>query len=123
MHSTYAVLGLGLSSRDYFPLVQRYMLLVDTEHQSVQDPYAETFHEAHSLSVEIMPVFVAILLGASESAKPLKNIDIRELDLLVALRQELRRKKIISVHLHYTEYSVVPKSLLSDESRISTHKG
>lgn len=93
MPGTYAVLGLGLSSRDYFTLVQRYMLLVDTEHQSVQDAYAEAFLEAHGLSVEIMPVFVAILLGASESAKPLKGIDIRELDLLVALRQELEKKE------------------------------
>lgn len=92
MPSTYAVFGLGLYSKDYFPLVQRYMLLVDTEHQSVQDAYAEAFLEAHGLSVEMMPVFVAILLGASESAKPIKNIDIMDLDLLVALGQELEKK-------------------------------
>ena len=68
------------------------MLLVDTEHQSVQDAYAEAFLEAHGISVERMPVFVAILLGASESAKPIKNIDIMDLDLLVALGQELEKK-------------------------------
>ncbi|HBT71928.1 MAG TPA: hypothetical protein DEB37_06525, partial [Lysinibacillus sp.] len=40
-----------------------------------------------------MPVFVAILLGGSESAKPLKGMDIKGLDLLTALVQELEKKE------------------------------
>lgn len=93
MPGTYAVLGLGLYSKDYFPLVQSYMALVDSEHQSVQDSYGEAFIEAHGLSVELIPVFVAILLGANESAKPLKGIENMEVDLLKALVQELETKE------------------------------
>ncbi|WP_342534885.1 DUF6138 family protein [Lysinibacillus sp. FSL K6-1151] len=93
MPGTYAVFGLGLYSKAYFPLVEHYMALVDTEHQSVQDAYAEAFQEVHGLAVEVMPVFVAILLGGSESAKPLKGMDIKGLDLLTALVQELEKKE------------------------------
>ncbi len=93
MPGTYAVFGLGLYSNAYFSLVQNYMTLVDTEHQSVQDIYAEVFVEAHGLSEGLMPVFVAILLGANESAKPLKGIEIMEPNLLTALVQELKNKE------------------------------
>ncbi|MED4886059.1 DUF6138 family protein [Lysinibacillus fusiformis] len=93
MPGTYAVLGLGLYSQDYFPLVQSYMSLVDSEHQSVQDSYGEAFIEAHGLSVELLPMFVAILLGANESAKPLKGIENMEVDLLKALVQELETRE------------------------------
>ncbi|WP_421648455.1 DUF6138 family protein [Lysinibacillus fusiformis] len=93
MPGTYAVLGLGLYSKDYFPLVQSYMTLVDSEHQSVQDSYGEAFIEAHGLSVELIPVFVGILLGANESAKPLKGIENMEVELLKALVQELETKE------------------------------
>lgn len=93
MPGTYAVFGLGLFSDAYFSLIQHYMALVDTEHQSVQDGYAEAFIEAHGLSVEVMPVLVAILLGANESAKPLKGIEMWEQSLLTALVQELENKK------------------------------
>ncbi|MGE7111876.1 DUF6138 family protein [Lysinibacillus sp. NPDC047702] len=93
MPGTYAVFGLGLYSNAYFPLVQSYMAIVDTEHQSVQNYYAEAFVEAHALSVELMPVFVAILLGANESVKPLKGIEIKEQELLSALIQELENKE------------------------------
>lgn len=93
MPGTYAVFGLGLYSNAYFPLVQSYMTIVDTEHQSVQNYYAEAFVEAHDLSVELMPVFVAILLGANDSAKPLKSIEIKGQTLLLALIQELENKE------------------------------
>ncbi|KPN96242.1 DUF6138 family protein [Lysinibacillus sp. ZYM-1] len=93
MPGTYAVFGLGLYSKDYFPLVLNYMALVDSEHQSVQDSYGEAFVEAHGLSTELIPVFVAILLGANESAKPLKGIEIMDANLLKALVQELEDKE------------------------------
>ncbi len=93
MPGTYAILGLGLYSKDYFQLVQSYMTLVDSEHQSVQDSYGEAFIEAHGLSVEFIPVLVAILLGANESAKPLKGIEMMKVDLLKALVQELENKE------------------------------
>ncbi len=89
MPGTYAVFGLGLYSTDYFPLVESYMALVDAEHQSVQDHYAEALIEAHGLSPELMPALVAVLLASNESAKPLKELALYEPDLLSALIREL----------------------------------
>ncbi|KKO52852.1 DUF6138 family protein [Paenibacillus sp. DMB20] len=93
MPGTYAVFGLGLYSNVYFPLVRRYMELVDTEHQSAQDGYAEAFIEAHGVTAEHMPTIVSILLGGSESAKPVKNIAIDTPDLADALIRELESKE------------------------------
>lgn len=93
MPGTYAVFGLGLYSDAYYPLVQRYMELVDTEHQSVQDGYAEAFVEAHGLSVKLMPVLISILLGGNESAGGVKNIVIDSPELAVALVHELAAKQ------------------------------
>ncbi|MFG0215415.1 DUF6138 family protein [Brevibacillus porteri] len=89
MPGTYAVLALGLSSNDYFPLFRRYMELVDTEHQSAQDDFAIAFIEAHGVTVENMPVLVSLVLGSSDSAKPLKNITIDRAELVDALIGEL----------------------------------
>lgn len=93
MPGTYAVFGLGLYSEAYYPLVQRYMELVDTEHQSVQDGYAEAFVEAHGLSVQQMPVLISILLGGNESAGAVKNIVIDSPELADALVHELAAKE------------------------------
>lgn len=93
MPGTYAVFGLGLYSDAYFPLVCRYMELVDTEHQSVQDGYAEAFMEAHGLSADLMPAVVSILLGGNQSAKPVKSMEINCSELADALFQELEAKE------------------------------
>ncbi|MDR9855060.1 DUF6138 family protein [Paenibacillus sp. VCA1] len=93
MPGTYAVFGLGLYSDAYFPLVEKYMELVDSEHQSMQDDYADAFIEAHGLSAERMPVLVSILLGSGESAKPAKNIPIDRPELADALLAELEAKE------------------------------
>jgi len=93
MPGTYAVFGLGLCSDAYFELVQQYMKLVDTEHQSMQDGYADAFIEAHGLSVETMPVWVSILLGGSESAKPVKSAPIDSPEYVDALLAELETIK------------------------------
>ncbi|WMT39030.1 DUF6138 family protein [Paenibacillus sp. D2_2] len=93
MPGTYAVFGLGLYSEAYYPLLQRYMELVDSEHQSVQDGYAEAFVEAHGLSVQQMPVLISILLGGNESAGTVKNIVIDSTDLADALVHELTAKE------------------------------
>ncbi|UHA73439.1 DUF6138 family protein [Paenibacillus sp. 481] len=93
MPGTYAVFGLGIFSDAYFPLVQRYMELVDTEHQSAQDGYAQAFIEAHGLTAAHMPVFVSILLGGGQSAKPIKNIAIDTPELADALLRELATKE------------------------------
>lgn len=93
MPGTYAVFGLGLYSESYFPLVCRYMALVDTEHQMAQDGYAKAFVEAHGVKPELMPVLVAILLAGNEDATPVKNIGIDSPELAEALAQALQDKK------------------------------
>ncbi|MFB5267736.1 DUF6138 family protein [Paenibacillus enshidis] len=93
MPGTYAVFGLGLYSESYFPLVCRYMELVDTEHQLVQDSYAEAFVEAHGVKAEQVPVLVEILLGGNEEARPVKNIAIDRPELADALVRVLQDKK------------------------------
>ncbi|RCX23778.1 hypothetical protein DFP94_1011380 [Fontibacillus phaseoli] len=93
MPGTYAVMGLGLYSESYYPLVGRYMELVDTEHQMVQDDYAEAFIDAHGLTAEKMPVLVSILLGGNEEGKYVKNETIDDPELAGALVDVLKGKK------------------------------
>lgn len=92
MPGTYAVLGLGLFSESYFPLLCRYMELVDTEHQMAQDSYAKAFIDAHGVKAELMPVIVSILLGGNEEARPVRNLIIDRPEIAEALLQELKPK-------------------------------
>ncbi|KKD54691.1 DUF6138 family protein, partial [Paenibacillus sp. ICGEB2008] len=85
MPGTYAVMGLGLKGTEYFSLVNRYMKLVDSEHQSVQDGYATVFAEAHGLTPDTIPVWARILLAGNESAKPLKSAGIESVEQAQAL--------------------------------------
>lgn len=94
MPGTYAVMGLGLYSEEYFPLVCRYMELVDTEHQLAQDGYAEAFIEAHGVKVELMPVIVSILQGGIDEGTLVKNLTIDSLELAEALFEALKGKEI-----------------------------
>lgn len=91
---TYAVLGLGLYSSDYYSLVSRYMEMVDSEHQMIQDGYAETFIDTHGLDTELIPVLVDILLAGNEEARPVKNFVIDRVELAEVLLQELLSKEI-----------------------------
>ncbi|MFB7155667.1 DUF6138 family protein [Lysinibacillus sp. NPDC056232] len=94
MPGTYAVFGLGLFSDAYFSLVQSYMSLVDSEHQLVQNNYAEAFLNMHDLSVERMPVLIDILLSANEGElEQLKGIHVDELELLAELIHQLENKE------------------------------
>ncbi|WP_223555211.1 DUF6138 family protein [Lysinibacillus sphaericus] len=94
MPGTYAVMGLGLYSEDYFPLVCRYMELVDTEHQLAQDGYAEAFIEAHGVKKELIPVIVSILQGGIDEGTLVKNLTIDSLELAEALFEALKGKEI-----------------------------
>ncbi|MFJ8101989.1 DUF6138 family protein [Lysinibacillus sp. NPDC096212] len=94
MPGTYAVLGLGLYSEAYFPLVCRYMELVDTEHQSAQDGYAEAFIDAHGVKVELMPVIVSILQGGIDEGTLVTNLTIDTPELAEALFKALKGKEI-----------------------------
>lgn len=93
MPGTYAVLGLGLYSEDYFPLVSRYMGMVDTEHQMVQDGYPQAFIEAHGVKAEHMPVIVSILLGGIDEGTKVKNLTIDRPELAEALIEALQDKE------------------------------
>lgn len=93
MPGTYAVLGLGLYSEDYFPLVCRYMGLVDTEHQMVQDGYPQAFIEAHGVKAEHMPVIVSMLLGGIDEGTKVKNLTIDRPELAEALIEALKDKE------------------------------
>lgn len=94
MPGTYAAMGLGLYSEDYFPLVCRYMELVDTEHQLAQDGYAEAFIEAHGVKKELMPVIVSILQGGIDEGTLVKNLTIDSPELAEALFEALKGKEI-----------------------------
>jgi len=94
MPGTYAVLGLGLYSREYFPLLSRYMEMVDSEHQMIQDGYAEAFIDTHGLEPELMTVLVDILLAGNDEAKPVKNFVIDRTEVAEALLQVLLSKEI-----------------------------
>lgn len=91
MPGTYAVLGLGLCSTDYFPLLQRYMEQVDEEHQMAHHNYLEAFLEAHGAVPEWMPVMVSILASVTDSAKPAKLNWVNTSQLAAALQSELTR--------------------------------
>ncbi|TQR99457.1 DUF6138 family protein [Paenibacillus ottowii] len=80
MPGTYVVMGLGLKETEYFSLVNRYMKLVDSEHQSVQDGYAAVFAEEHGLTPDTIPVWTRILLAGNDSAKPLKSAGIESVE-------------------------------------------
>ncbi|KGR84571.1 DUF6138 family protein [Lysinibacillus odysseyi] len=94
MPGTYAVLGLGLYSKDYFPLISRYMQMVDTEHQMIQDGYAEVFIDVHGVEPELMSVLMDILLAGNEEARHVKNFVIDRVELAETLLQELSSKEI-----------------------------
>ncbi|MFT9819842.1 DUF6138 family protein [Lysinibacillus sp. NPDC056185] len=94
MPGTYAVLGLGLYSEAYFPLLCRYMELVDTEHQSAQDGYTEAFIDAHGVKVELMPVIVSILQGGIDEGTLVTNLTIDTPELAEALFKALKGKEI-----------------------------
>ncbi|MEK3788392.1 DUF6138 family protein [Paenibacillus sp. FSL K6-1230] len=74
MPGSYAVLGLALHSKAYFPLLQHYMELVDTEHQLAHNAFAEAFISTYQLDEQLLPVLISILLGSGESARPVKGL-------------------------------------------------
>ncbi|MCR2804578.1 DUF6138 family protein [Paenibacillus soyae] len=94
MPGTYAVFGLGLLSDAYFPLVRRYMEMVDNEHQSAQDAFAAAFVAQHGVNVHAMPTLVSILFAGSDMAKPVKGITIDTPELVHALNSALADKSV-----------------------------
>lgn len=65
MSGSYAVFGLGLSSEQYFPLVEAYMNFVDDEHQLFTAVFAETY----GITERSTPTLIACLLRSHDSLK------------------------------------------------------
>lgn len=84
MPGSYAVFGLGLKDKTYFPLVEEYMGKVDDEHQSVQNHFTLAFTERHGVSAETIPTLVKCMLHCTDSMK-LKIQSDMETDVNVKL--------------------------------------
>lgn len=69
MPGSYAVFGLGLSSEQYFPLVEAYMDLVDDEHQLMHDKFTAVFAETYGITERSTPTLIACLLRSHDSLK------------------------------------------------------
>ncbi|WP_046213531.1 DUF6138 family protein [Paenibacillus wulumuqiensis] len=103
MPGTYGVLGLGLYSTEYFPLLTEYMQLVDTEHQMAHNSYIQAFVETHGLEPQLVPVLTAILLGSGQSARPVKGLAdhwntpelIMALDEQLAALEDYQREQLL----------------------------
>ncbi|WP_036672113.1 DUF6138 family protein, partial [Paenibacillus sp. HGF5] len=84
MPGSYAVFGLGLTDRTFFPLVEEYMGKVDDEHQSVQNHFTVAFKERHGVRTETIPTLIKCMLHCTDSMK-LKIQSDMEHDLNVRL--------------------------------------
>ncbi|MEK5033399.1 DUF6138 family protein [Paenibacillus sp. FSL R7-0302] len=66
MPGTYAVFGLGLTDPRYYPLVQEYMKVVDSEHQSVQAAFTAAFIHRFGVDEASLPTITACLLACED---------------------------------------------------------
>ncbi|MGQ8874961.1 DUF6138 family protein [Paenibacillus sp. TSA_86.1] len=69
MPGSYAVFGLGLSSEQYFPLINDYMGQVDDEHQMIQDKFIAAFAEKYGVTVNSVSVLVQGLRRSTDGLK------------------------------------------------------
>lgn len=88
---TYAVFGLGLASRDYFPLVQDYMKQVDTEHQSVQNHFTQVLISQYGVQADTIATIFRCLL-ACQDMKPIRELQVFEQPGYAPLLLELVRE-------------------------------
>ncbi len=103
MPGTYVVLGLALRDRSYFPLLVRYMGLVDTEHQMAHNSFVNTFIETYPPTVEDVAVLLAILAGSGQSARTVKGLATYfeqpqlalELDRQLKLREPYEQEQLL----------------------------
>ena len=70
---SYAVFGLGLASKKYFPLVIEYFKLVDDEHQMVHKNFVSALIELYGFSAETLPVIYEGVISSQDDVvfKPL----------------------------------------------------
>ncbi|WP_306352745.1 DUF6138 family protein [Flavobacterium sp. '19STA2R22 D10 B1'] len=74
MPGTYAVYGLALLDKKYFPLVEQFMTLIDYEHQSNQVHFIEVFIEKYGVSPDSIGVITKTLLTCGEIVKRSKMV-------------------------------------------------
>lgn len=90
MPGSYAVFGLGLANRAYFPLVEEYMGKVDEEHQSVQNDFTVALAELHGVNVETIPTLVKCMLHSTDSMKLKIKTDMENERHLMLLLNQVR---------------------------------
>ncbi len=73
MPGSYAVFGLGLTDEKYFPLVQKYLNLVDDEHQLVHFDFLEAFAEKWGITEKTIPILIEGAFSG-QFQKPMKNV-------------------------------------------------
>lgn len=66
MPSTFAVLGLGLVSSEYWPLVKKYMETCDGDHSSIQTAFTPVFIKKFGFTSETLPIFISCVLAVQE---------------------------------------------------------
>lgn len=59
MPGTYAVFGLAMADRSYFPLVQEYIQIVDSAHQRVQGEFGCALIERYGVDLHTLPTIAA----------------------------------------------------------------
>jgi len=91
MPGSYAVFGLGLSSEQYFPLVEAYMELVDDEHQLVHDKFTAVFAEAYGITASSAPTLIACLLRSHDSLKLKLQPELESEEKLLLFVQQIEK--------------------------------
>ena len=66
MPGSYAVFGLGLTSKKYFPLVIEYFKLVDDEHQMVHKNFVSALIEQYGFSAETLPTIYEGVISSQD---------------------------------------------------------
>ena len=66
MPGSYAVFGLGLTSKKYFPLVIQYFKLVDDEHQMVHKNFVGALIEQYGFSAETLPTIYEGVISSQD---------------------------------------------------------
>ncbi|WP_256757660.1 DUF6138 family protein [Cohnella sp. WQ 127256] len=101
MPGTYAVFGLGLANRRYFPLVEAYMERVDEEHQSVQVAFAGAFIMQHGIDETTLPTIATCLLSCQDAKLTKYRADFETAANLQALAGIM-----VSLAPHYASHLV-----------------
>ncbi|AIQ52718.1 DUF6138 family protein [Paenibacillus sp. FSL R7-0331] len=102
MPGSYAVFGLGLTDRAYFPLVREYMEKVDVEHQSVQNGFTAALYGHYGINTETLPILVTCMLYSTDSLKLKMMKEMEDERLLRLMLNQVRSLQYYQVeHLVY----------------------